>query len=106
MKVDNKNNAALFGLCKASGNLIQGFDAVVIELKKEHTKVSGIFLASDLSSKSEKEIRFFAEKKDVHVHRINIRMDNIEKILKKRTGILAVTSSSFYKMLKDKLIRT
>lgn len=93
----------VIGLCRKAGKLIFGFDAVVFEMKRKNSKVKGVFLAKDISENSQKEIRFFAEKYNVNVIATEFTMNDIESVLKKRTGILAVTDSGFFKLISDNL---
>ena len=45
-----------------SGRLIHGFDPVCEELKNPKSKIAGVILASDVSEKTQKEMRFFCDK--------------------------------------------
>lgn len=84
---------------KKKGVLITGFDAVEREIKDPSSKVCGIFLASDLSPKSKKEILFLRDK---FCFRLEIAvlpagMEETGAILGKKTGIIAVTDEGFWK---------
>ena len=54
----NDRLCGLLGMARRAGRLIAGFDAVVDSVKVKRTQL--ILLASDLSPKTEKELRFAA----------------------------------------------
>ena len=56
------NFLSTLGLCRKSGRLIHGFDPVCEELKNPKSKIAGVILASDVSEKTQKEMRFFCDK--------------------------------------------
>ncbi len=72
-----------------------GFDSVKESLmtKKAHL----ILVASDISPKTEKEIRFFAEKNNVAVRKISASIAEIEFGIGKKVGIIAVCDEGFAK---------
>ena len=87
--------AGTLGLCRRAGCLIQGFDAVrrTIGAGEAHL----IVLADDLSEKTAKEIRFFAEKAQVPLLKIRDGMDEFAVRFGKRTGVFAVTDEQLAK---------
>ena len=60
------------------------------------SKAAGIILAADLSPKSEKEIRFHAEKHGVKVAQGEFTMDDAMHAIGKRTGIFLVLDAGLY----------
>ena len=60
------------------------------------SKAAGIILAADLSPKSEKEIRFHAEKSGVEVVQGDFTMDDAKDAIGKRTGIFLVLDAGLY----------
>lgn len=73
-----------------------GFDAAVQELGSPKTKTAGLLLAADVSQKTEKEIRFAAEKHGKTVVRAEFTMDEAESALGKRVGVLLVLDEGLY----------
>lgn len=92
-------SAQALGLCVKAGKLITGFDAVMREAAKGQKAVSGIAMASDISKKTEKEVMFYAGKYAVPAMKIDATMEQILTVIKKRTGVFAVTDEGLYKML-------
>ena len=92
-------NINTLGLCKKSGKLVTGFDAVVEEMANEKSKIAGVLVASDISEKTLKELRFQSQRLGFSrpVIKIDATMDELERILRKRTGILAVLDEGFFK---------
>ncbi len=87
------------GLCRRAGKLIYGFDAVVGEMKAKADDIGGVLLASDLSGKTKKEVRFECEKYGVNVTEIAGTLDDIKGIIGKRTGVLAVLDEGLYRSI-------
>jgi ribosomal protein L30E len=94
-----KNMLNTLGLCKKAGKLIAGFDAVIAEMARSAnnvSNVSGIVTASDLSEKSRKEIKFHCGKHGKPVIEINATMNEIESVLGKKTGIIAILDDGLW----------
>ncbi len=81
-----------------------GFDAVVQELQSPKTKAAGIILAADISPKTDKEIRFNAEKYGCEVVSAEFTMDNANEALGKRVGIFLVLDKGLYSSIKSNII--
>ena len=88
-------------LCRKSGAVVFGFDAVKGALEKG--KVKTIFLSIDLSDKSRKEVLYFAGKSGTEVVHTKLEMDDFWKSLGKRTGIVAVCDENFSNALKARI---
>lgn len=73
-----------------------GFDAAVQELVSPKTKAAGLLLAADVSPKTEKEIRFAAEKCGKTVVRAGFTMDEAYSALGKRVGVLLFLDEGLY----------
>lgn len=97
----NVMNIATLGLVLKSGNMVFGFDAVKEEVQKSNTAVAGILLSRDLSAKTIKEVAFLRDKfcPSLDIVRTDWNMDQIEKTIGKRTGIIAVLDAGFWKSL-------
>ncbi|MDE6762308.1 MAG: ribosomal L7Ae/L30e/S12e/Gadd45 family protein [Oscillospiraceae bacterium] len=66
----------LFGLltiCRKAGQLAMGFDPMKEAL--DGGKARAVFIAADISSKTEKEVRFFSEKRGVPVKKTEMTID-------------------------------
>ncbi len=81
-----------------------GFDAVVQELQSPKTKAAGIILAADISPKTDKEIRFNAEKYGCEVVSAEFTMDDANEALGKRVGIFLVLDKGLYSSIKSNII--
>ncbi|MCL1903482.1 MAG: 50S ribosomal protein L7 [Oscillospiraceae bacterium] len=88
---DNKKLSTL-GLCKRAGKIITGFDAVVADINK----ASGIIITTDLSEKTKKEIKFHCDKHNKRLVEINNTMSDIESVLGKKTGIIAILDEGLF----------
>lgn len=77
-----------------------GFDAAVEELAAPKSKAAGIILAADISAKTEKEIRFEAEKYGVEPLKAQFTMDEVKAALGKRSGILLILDEGLYISVK------
>lgn len=76
-----------------------GFDAAGEAVLKRKAKL--IILASDLSPKTEKEIRFTAGKTSVPVVKTEITLEEFSFGLGKKVGVLAVCDEGFSKKLSQ-----
>lgn len=66
------------------------------ELESPKSGAAGLLLAADVSPKTEKEIRFAAEKRGRKVVRAGFTMDEAEAALGKRVGVFLVTDEGLY----------
>ena len=93
---DNTNNPKIIGLltiCRKAGRLTVGFDMSVEAIKKGKAEL--VILASDISPKTEKEIRFFAAKKNTAVLKSDMTMEELGSVQGRKTGIAAVCDKGF-----------
>jgi ribosomal protein L7Ae-like RNA K-turn-binding protein len=92
----NENRAlSCVGLCKRAGALITGFDACVRDI----AKAKALFIASDVSEKTAKEMRFYAGKHKKPLFLLPAAMDALSGVLGKRTGVLSVTDEGLAKVV-------
>ncbi len=80
-----------------AGKLVYGFDTL-----KENIKLNNVFLvftASDLSPKTVKEVKFFANKDNLPHLPLSKTMEEIEGIIGKKTGIIGITDRGFAEKL-------
>jgi predicted RNA-binding protein YlxR (DUF448 family) len=89
------NILTTLGLCKRAGKITTGFDAVVADINK----ASGVLITSDLSEKSKKEITFHCSKHGKKIVEIDHTMSEIESVLNKKTGIIAVLDDGLFASL-------
>ena len=80
-----------------------GFDAVVQELMSPKSKAAGIILAADISPKTDKEIRFNAEKYGCEVVSAEFTMDDAREALGKRVGLFLVLDKGLYGSIKSNI---
>lgn len=80
-----------------------GFDAIVQELQSPKTKAAGIILAADISPKTDKEIRFNAEKYGCEVVSAQFTMDEARDALGKRVGLFLVLDKGLYGSIKTNI---
>ncbi len=87
--------AGKLGICRRSGHLAAGCDAVTGWMRQG--KAKAVVLAADLSPKTEKEIRFTAEKFPARLLRTSLDKEQIGKALgvSKPVGVLATDDRGF-----------
>ncbi|MCH5208025.1 MAG: ribosomal L7Ae/L30e/S12e/Gadd45 family protein [Oscillospiraceae bacterium] len=81
-------------LCRRAGKLVIGFDAVCKELSKKG--FCAVVLAADVSEKTEKEIRFSADKFGRKVLKADFTMDEAHKALGKRAGVFLINDEGLF----------
>ena len=89
-------NNKLFGLlsrCRRSGRMALGFD--MSKESAEKGKAELIVLASDISPKTEKEVRFFSDKYGVRTVKTNLTIDDFFHGIGKKVGVIAVCDKGF-----------
>ena len=101
----DKKTVQNIALCRKSGSLVCGFDAVKNGLTAAgKSRVSAVLLTADASEKTAKEIAFFAGKAGISVPpkvtRCGFTADEISAVLGKRYTVLGVCGENFIKMLE------
>lgn len=76
-----------------------GFDPVKESILEKKAKL--ILTASDISAKTEKEIRFFAEKTQVPVLATPASMQEYEFGIGKKVGVIAICDEGFSKKMTE-----
>ncbi len=71
--------------------LVYGFDTVKENIKSIHL----LLLASDLSQKTAKEVNFLATKENIEVLNLDKTMEEISKLIGKKTGIIGICDEGF-----------
>lgn len=97
MSSNGGNKSGLLGICRKAGKLKCGMD--IVKSACETGEAKAVFVTTDLSPKSLKEIRFSCAKNGVAVYRIDMTMQDAAYAMGKRTGIFAALDSGFAKSL-------
>lgn len=87
----------MFSISRKAGKLIFGFDSVKDEVEKN--PACTVYLASDLSQKSEKEIIFICEKSGVAIKKTPLTMFELSGITNRLCGVLCVTDQNLCKKI-------
>ncbi len=85
-------------LCRRASKLVMGFDSVVEELKA--SGFGGVVLAADVSAKTEKEIRFFAEQNGKEVLKADFTMEDAHGAVGKRAGVFLINDEGLFGSMK------
>ena len=88
---------SLLGLARRAGKLVAGYDATINLLKEK--KASLIVIATDISEKTEKNIKFEAEKTDTKTIKVEYTIEEISSNIGKKAGVLAISDKDFTKGL-------
>ncbi|MDD2418705.1 MAG: ribosomal L7Ae/L30e/S12e/Gadd45 family protein [Oscillospiraceae bacterium] len=85
----------LLGMARRGGRLTTGFNAVVCLIAKSKSVM--LMLATDLSEKTEKELRFAARSKNHEIIRLPLSKEEIGQALglTKPVGVLALEDEGF-----------
>ena len=80
-----------------------GFDAVVEEMASPKSKAAGLLLAEDVSPKTEKEIRFAAERYGCEIVKAPFTMDEAQETVGKRAAIFLILDKGLYSSIKKNI---
>lgn len=83
----------LLTICRKAGLLALGFDPMKDALASG--KAKAVLIASDISAKTEKEVRFFSGKSGVPAVKTEMTIDEIYRSLGKKAGILTIYGDGF-----------
>ena len=89
------NKMGLITMCRKAGKLQMGMDLVKDSCREKNAK--GVFVASDFSKKSLKEIKFVCLTENIPLYSLNLTMDEIWADLGKRVGVIAICDKGFFK---------
>ena len=87
----------MFSISRKAGKLVFGFDSVKEELLKN--PACTVYLACDLSQKSEKEIDFLCTKTGTAIRKTPLSMFQISGITNRLNGVLCVTDQNLCKKI-------
>ena len=79
---------SMLGIARKSGRLSVGFDAVVAAIKRGKSRL--VVVASDISEKTEKELRYHAENKKTEVIRISEDIFTVSNAIGTKAGVISV----------------
>lgn len=95
----NNKILTLLGFCSKAGKMSCGMDMTVEALKRG--KASLVIAASDVSTKSLKEITFNADKSKVKVLVLECDMQTLSHAIGRKCGILSVNDKGFAEAMVD-----
>ena len=93
--------AGTLTLCRRAGRLALGYDQVKESVQK--TNACLILLAQDISPGTAERVRSFALKGKVPLRETGLSMEELEQLLGKRAGVIAVNDPGFAASLLKKL---
>ncbi len=94
----NEKILTLLGFCRKAGKLTVGTMRVTELIQKKNSLV---IVASDISQKTEKELSFFAAKKNGKVLRIPFDTETVSKAIGIKAGVVATTDEGFVKAILE-----
>ena len=83
----------LLTICRKAAKLTTGFDSVKESIAEG--KAEAVILACDVSPKTEKEVRFFADKKNTPVLKTDISMEEMFQGIGKKAAVMSVCDKGF-----------
>ncbi len=87
----------LIGICKKANKLVQGFD--VVAESAQNGEISAIYMAKDISPKTQKEMLFACADTNIPIVSLGITMDELGQILGRRVGVIGITDSGLAEKL-------
>lgn len=84
---------SLLTICRKAGKLIMGFDPAMEEAKAGRARC--VFITADASEKTRKEVRFFCERNGVPMAETAVTMEEIQRAVGRKAGVLAVCDAGF-----------
>ena len=91
----------MLGLCRKAGKLTLGFSKTKESVLKNKCKI--IFIASDISPKTEKELLFITKNSSIEVIKTEFPIMEFCSCLDMKAGIAGIEDESFMTALKTKL---
>lgn len=95
------NAGGLLSMCRRAGKLCMGMDAVKGACYTG--EAAGVYVATDLSEKSLKEVKYVCYKNSVRLYDVGLTMQEIGESIGKRAGILAICDGGFNKKARSEL---
>ena len=85
-------------MAKRAGRLVPGFDSVKEEIIAK--KAACVYITSDISEKTKKEIIFYSDKYEIPCLELDITMNDTEHCFRKRVGVFSTGDEGFAKAIK------
>lgn len=79
--------------------MVMGFDAAVNGM--DGKGFAGVVLSCDVSEKTEKEVRYYAERRGREVVKAAFSMDDTAKAVGKRAAVFLVSDEGLFKTIKQ-----
>lgn len=86
-------------LCKRAGKLVLGFDVVKKSMQDGSAEL--VLVASDLSEKTLKEVKYLTSQFEIPVVTIKQTLDELWYILGKRAGVMSITDYKLSQKIID-----
>lgn len=83
----------ILSICRKAGKLVLGFAPMKEALPSG--KVCGVFMASDISPRSYKEVCFFCGKHNVPVYRLPLTAEQLGRAVGRSAAVAAVLDTGF-----------
>lgn len=94
------NKLLLFlGLAVKAGNINFGFDMTESDIKSKKSRL--VIITSDAADRTYRNTAMLCEAGHVDFIKIDACMDDIEKFMGKRAGVISVTDAGFAKRIKE-----
>lgn len=87
------NKMGLLTMCRKAGKLRLGMDMTKTSCK--NGEAAAVFVASDFSAKSLKEVKFVCSRENVPLYSLGITMEEIWYDLGKKVGVMTITDGGF-----------
>lgn len=91
--MNNNKFLGLIGLCRKAGKIKTGFNKAEESVKSG--KAKAVFIAADLSQKTEKEVRFAARNTEVPIYRTEFALDELSAAIGIPAGVITVEDEGF-----------
>ncbi len=98
----NGSNEKIFNLLtigRKAGRIVMGFDSVKDAVINRKAKL--VLLAADISAKTAKETRFFADKHNIPVIQLSVQISDFEFGIGKKVGVVGICDEGFAKKMTE-----
>ena len=95
----NSKFLSMLGIARKSGNALLGFDKAKDGLQSGKAKI--VCVCSDISEKTLKELRYFAERENVQIIESCYDMFEFSNAVGTKTGVVAITDNGIAKRLVE-----
>lgn len=79
----------MISMSRKAGKLILGFDSVKQAIEQE--KIQSVFITSDISARTEKEINFVANKYNIIPTKVPVNMEEMYFYISKKVGVFSIS---------------